>query len=372
MPSHKKHLITPLLLLIFFASLWPINTPTADLQRSINVFVDPRMELLAIVQYLSGYELITKFNLSYKQEIWDYFSPYKNHPAVTIFKDMRDKGFSYDAPPTAMLFLSNPPDLNIQFPITDYIIGRAGGKAKLMQFIDALRSFARETQFMTFFKLYEGIYLQFVNDVNNKMTGTDYIGTLENFYGWSQNSYNIILVPLFHTGGYGPRIERAGGTYDIYSIIGPVNVINDFPDFGSAESFKSLALHEFSHSFVNPTTDKFQEQIAKYSMLMNPIRERMEEQAYGTWETCVNEHIVRAITSRFAYYESGWSAGNQEINYHKRQRGFLYIEFLYSRYEYYETQRDIYPTLVDFYPELIDVFRIISENSALFSFSYNN
>ena len=175
----------------------------------------------------------------------------------------------------------------------------------------------------------------------------------------SQNSYNIILAPLF-TGGFGPRIERSSGKYDIYNILGPMSMENGLPAFGSEESFRHIAWHEFSHSFVNPTTEIFSRDIDQYKALFEPISTRMKGQAYGDWQTCVNEHIVRAVTTRFAYREISPEAGEQALHGEK-EHGFAYVEALCESLAGYEKQRDTYPTLVDYYPELIKVFRELSE-----------
>jgi len=50
-------------------------------RKTINVSVDPRMELLSIVQLLSDYPIPPRLNFSYKQEIINNFSSLKYHNA---------------------------------------------------------------------------------------------------------------------------------------------------------------------------------------------------------------------------------------------------------------------------------------------------
>jgi len=340
-------------------------------QHRLNVVVDARLELLAVVQLLSNYGerlgLITRYDFPYNRNVVEYFSPYKNHRAVQLFAEMSKSGFSYDAPPAAMLYLSDPPDLNTQLPLTDYLSRRAGGEKRLNQFVSLLRDFASRTQFTTFFKSHQETYRQIVANARTKlvvslpnpMEGIDYIGTLENYYGMKHHSYNIILVPLF-VGGYGHRVERADGTCDIYNICGPINIENDLPVFGTVESFRDLAWHEFGHSFVVPTMGKLHISISKYSSLYEPISDTMKKQAYGSWETCVNEHLVRAVATRLAYQQIGKEAAEKTLLYEKT-RGFFYVEALCKRLEQYENQRDKYRTFADFSPELIAVFKELSE-----------
>ena len=353
------------ILLLLFGTIWPTAPGLSETEHSLNVFVDPRMELLAVVQLLSDYGgrygLITPDDFPYKRDVIEYFSPYKNHPAVKLFAEMSANaaGFAYDAPPRAMLHLSGPPDLTLELPFTKYLKKRAGGGQQLNQFVNSLRDFARDTNFTAFFEAHKRTFQTIVAIAQEKMQGIDYIGPLEDYYGMKQHSYNIILVPLFFA-SYGPSIKRADGTYDIYNITGLYGVENGFPAFGTAEGFRHLAWHEFGHSFVNPTTGKFHKEIAKYSSLYNPISDRMKQQAYGNWQSCVNEHIVRAVETRLAHREMGKEAGDRALLTEKL-KGFSYVEALSERLKEYESRRDKYPTFVDFYPRLVDVFKELSE-----------
>lgn len=158
------------------------------------------------------------------------------------------------------------------------------------------------------------------------------------------------MVPLFHCGGYGISVEDDGSN-NIFSIIGPTVVQNSLPDFGSRSWFDNLQQHEFSHSFVNPMTDKFYDLAEKYSELYNNIETDMKKQAYGSWYDTLNEHIIRAITTRFAYLESR-EDGDSTLALEK-SRGFRYLDALLEKLNEYEDSRSKYPTFEAFYPELL-------------------
>ncbi|MCJ7459755.1 MAG: DUF4932 domain-containing protein [candidate division Zixibacteria bacterium] len=359
--------------------------------RSLNITVDPRIELLAVVQFLSGYGertgLITRYDFPYKADVSEYFSACKNHPAVKLFEEMSVSGFSFDAPPDAMLHLSDPPELTLQVPYTRNLKRRAGGQERLEKFIQELRDFAQKTNFTSFFEAHKGTYSKLVSDTYGKMQGVDFIATLENYYGMKQLRYNIILAPLFHPGGFGPRIDREGGSnpifnfikslqylifnqwsgksYEIYNICGPTGVENGIPSFGTQEGFRQLAWHEFGHSFVNPLSESLKNRIkiSEYSSLFMPIREKMEKEGYSNWETCVNEHIVRAITARLTFIHFGKQAGEDELR-DQKSRGFVYIDPLCKKLEEYEIRRDKYPAFADFFQELLKVFEEITKKGA--------
>lgn len=354
------------LVLILSSSL---ALPTAAEPResesgTLNIAVDPRIELLAVVQLLSGYGemipgVITGFDFDYKREMLEYFEPHKYHKAVKLFKEMAPS-FHYDAPPAAMLHLSNPPELEVRYPFTEYLIRRAGGEERLEDFIDALWDFGQKSAFMEFFEAHQKDFDRMAASVRAKIKGLNFVSDIEDYYGMSSSSYNLILAPLFHPGGYGPRVRLPDGTHDVFYIGGPRGLEGNFPVWGGVEDFRYLVWHEFSHSFVNPTTHLFIDEVDRYAGLLDPIAGPMEEMAYGSWETCVNEHVVRAVTVRLAHLHQGEDVGEKSLM-HERTRHFAYVEALCERLKIYEKKRDRYPCFIDFYPELIKVFKELSE-----------
>ena len=101
------------------------------------------------------------------------------------------------------------------------------------------------------------------------------------------------------------------------------------------------------------TTAKFAELLRKTEPAFEPIRKRLTEMMYPEWETCVNEHIVRAITVRLAHREFGYSAG-RKASISENRRGFKYVNDIAKLLARYGDQRTQYPTLADFYPEIFD------------------
>jgi hypothetical protein len=350
----------PLLLIAYLSCA---GTPQEE-PRQLEIEVDPRIELLAAVQLLSGYNdrygLLTRYEFEYKSDMQEYFEPYRDHPVVELFDSMSARGFSFDAPPAAMLHVSHPPELAPQVEFTEEIVVRAGGAEQLAAFLDGLRNFATTSDFMTFFASQVPAIAEMVDRTEALAEGEDYIATLESYYGMRQNSYHIVLAPLFHHGGYGPKVERADGSHDLYNVTGPKGVVDGYPQFGSAENLRHVALHEFGHSFVNPTTESFRQEVARYESLYEPIREKMSAMAYPRWEVSVNEHIIRAVTTRMVYNREGQEEGDRVMEI-ERTRGFVYVPALAAKLELYEADRDRYPDFASFYPELIAAFEELSE-----------
>jgi len=332
---------------------------------SISVYVDPRIELLAAVHLLSGYGektgLITSYSFEYKQDMEKYFQPYREHRAVMLFSEMGKRGFSFGVMPEAMLYLSDPPQLRQRLPFPENVKIYAGGEKQLAEFIEALRDFARVSNFQEFFEAHRDTYRSILIKVRREMIGTDWISDLEDYYGMKKESYNIILAPLFHQGGYGPQLQWPDGRCELFNISGPSDVADGLPIFlGENERLRVLSWHEFGHSFADPVTYKYREELAKYASLYDPIVEDIRKQGYGVWQDCVREHIVRAVEVRLIHHAIGKEAAEFRI-YADRRKGFVYLEILCNQLEDYEKQRDKYPTFESFYPELVGVFKSLAE-----------
>ena len=325
-------------------------------QGKIRVAIDPRIELLSVVRMLSGRSENGRQakEMRYRDDVLAYFDKFKGHRAVSSFAKLFDSNFNYDAFPNLMILFSAPPELSQNAPYTDYLIKRARGKEALDVFMKDLRDFARESDFMKFFGENGKYYEKVVAATVLCMDGKNDADTMEKYFGMKQGGYNIILAQILRGGGgYGARLSRDDKTFDIYNIAGPEGVGKDgLPFFGSPESFRQLIWHEFGHSFVNPACEKLAAEVVASSTLLAPIADKMTKQAYPDWETCVNEHIIRAVCARLSALESGDDRALEEL-IRNRTNGFVYIDFICELLKKYEGDRVKYKTFADFCPVIL-------------------
>ena len=85
------------------------NKPLVENINNINIIIDPRIELLSVIIYLSPtYNSRTNSlipqDLTYKKDVEKWFGKYKDHEAVKLFESMSQKAYTYNAPPTTMLY----------------------------------------------------------------------------------------------------------------------------------------------------------------------------------------------------------------------------------------------------------------------------
>ncbi len=338
-----------------------IDIPDDYYKNGVYVTVDPRMELLSVVQHFTTWagEHHTKLDFNYIDDVDSYFSSFANHSAVTKCEEMLNKGFTYDAPVNYILFHDYPPSLTLLSPYSDYLIGRASGVGNLNAFAEDLRDFALSSDFMSFYEDHKTFYDKVLTLVFNSLGDNNYIDLLEEYYGATKYKYIIVPTLLFDGGAYGPRVDLAEGQY-VYHVPGPTGIKNGIPTFGSESDFKQILLHEFSHSFVNPVTEDNLNEINKSSELFNPIEQQMKDQAYSKWYVCVNEHLVRINVIRMRVQSEGEGVKEHLLDY-EESLGFIYITQLDTLMQRYEANRTKYPTYVDFYPEIIKLFNTLCQ-----------
>lgn len=343
--------------------------PVQKVHNKINFMIDPRIELLSSIQLISNYgelaPLIFNGELEYKTSMLKYFEKYKEHRAVKIFEKLSVKGLNFDAPHNLMLYLSNPLEIGYSKPLDDYIIDRIALdgyysdkkdelRFELNNLVEALREYATETKFSEFFQSNHNFYNETLKSNIEMIGDISFVKQIESYYNMEKDNYNIIFTPILR-GNYGIDININNEDV-VYAILGVGNVENQIPKFINIDKFKHLVWHEFSHPFINPITTRFKNDIDGYDELFIPIKAVMSEQAYENWESCVNEHLIRALTTRFHYIYDGKRAGDMAL-YEELKSGFVYVEALCNKLKEYEEKRDKFSNFKEFYPEIINVFK---------------
>lgn len=337
-------------------SLFSFNPLLGVEKKTIRVTTDPRIELINVVQLMTGYWPMCRFDIEYMNEAYEQFGPYWEHPVLRQYAMMWFMhGFSQEIPHALMLHLSDPPELQIKTTIPKYIVDRAGGDKKLNDFLDLIRDYAQKTRFMDFYDSHREFYRQHVKKVSDFISDKDYIQTLENFFGPNRYSYSIILSPLVYEEGYGINVSS-----QLYSIIGPSDGIEKQPIFDNPQSLSKQIYHDFSQSFINPLSSRNRDTILRHSKLYNPIWREMMNLGYHSWETSFNEHLIRSVMIWISQEENGLEEGIKYLD-DTYMQGFIYSDYLHELMLEYSQNRDIYPTYADYFPRILDAMNYICE-----------
>jgi hypothetical protein len=316
----------------------------------VSVAVDPRIELMTIVQMLADYPVLTAFESPFRADARAYFADAAEDSAVVVFHSMFSQGFAFDAVPKAFMAMSDLPELALTEDLTADVVERAGGTMTLARFSRLLHRFVVDRDFESFYRAHLGTYHALVDSTKESVATA--VAQLEAYTGSDLSDVRVVVSPLLHDGGFAMR----GGHPTAQAFIGPVGVTNGYPDFGSFDRLGPLIWHEFAHTIVNPLTHRNLTTVAPLEVTDERFRRAMREQAYGDWETIVNESIIRAIEVRLSTRILGAEAGRKAQAKHVK-RGFEHVPRLAKLLEDYERRREAYPTLEDFYPKLLDGFR---------------
>ncbi len=331
--------------------------PVARIHNGITVKIDPAIELLSIVQYLSGYDdalgLLTDLEFQYKDEIDAYFSGYSGHAAVAFVNDNMEKGFAFNVPPGILFYMGEDFSFDKQGYEESYLAKQAD--IDVEYYIEALRSFYDATDFKTFFESHLNYYNTLIDNTIKAMPKWNMIEVMEAFYGRKMGSYNLVLVSLFHSGGYGANTPGTENP-NIYSILGSLEASGETVSFGSTDIFSRLVLHEFGHSFIRISeAEKEYPQITQAlkesASLMEPIEEQMKSSAYPTWDYACEELVLRAAVIRQLFDNQGFNT--LSLLEYERKEGFIYIYTVYNGLDEYIENRSNYPDFNDFIPTLL-------------------
>jgi len=319
-------------------------------QKRLSIIVDSRIELLAVVQHFTSWAQKghIKSKTTYKDDIEHYFGEFKDHPLIAYAESLIDANFAYDAPVQFMLCHDDPPELVQKTPYSDYLIKRADGEENLIEFADKLRDFARRKDFMRFYKAHKPLYDTLISEVGSLFEGKNYVQALEDFYGESRNSYNLILSPLF-SGNYGIPVKTEE-EYNLYSVIGPCSLKGKRTTFACFNYLESITLHEWSHPFVNPLVDQNYELFKKSIALFEPIKRMMQRQAYPNWRVTLYEHLVRACGEIHLRAKLHIDFKKEKALEYQEGKGFWYISYIDSLLDVYENHREEYPRFSQFVP----------------------
>ncbi len=334
---------------------------TGGQRNNINVMVHPQVELVSIVQAIGNYPSILPFlmaesDFDYRTSVLEHFSPFAGHPAVQMFDRLsgEPRKLNFSAPSNIMLYTDKDLVLRQDIQPDDFVISRIYGLDSLNIFLGLLQDFAEASGFNAFYQSNVQFYQTIIGQTLNHIGNHNYIKEIEDFFGRPQQSYNIVLVSLYGSLGYGNWLLLPNGKREIYNTMGPLMVKDGLPFFGDENHLKHMIRHEFSHPFINPVTELYRDEIMPYAAFYDLVPALAKQNVCGEWEECINEFIIRAITTWLAQQECP-ELGQWAYSY-ELERGVANLDELLQKINYYQANRNKYPTLNDFYPQLLEEF----------------
>lgn len=347
---------------IFFASVFGFS------QEKLIPKVDERVEAVSIVFRLAGAEEYSRNdNKKYAEDIRTYFEPFKNSEIIEFIKENRNQnGLGNDAVMSMATHISFEKNKFKLITEKENTLDKRWAKVDIKKFVSLLNEFYKKTNFQKFFNNHAENYAKAEKEYQKVVLSDFNQNWYSKFYGKTPNEeYEIILGFGNGGGNYGIKVNPKNGKTIVNAIVGVWN----FDENGEAKfdknEFQALLIHEFNHSFINYILEMkdYHAQLQNSSEKIYKLVEKdMKSQAYGNWETMINESLVRASVIRYMI-DNNYS--QKEINEEiliQRGRKFLWIKELVDLLGNYEQNRQKYPTLESFYPEIITFYNNLEPN----------
>lgn len=352
MNNHRATIIRSLVSIVALFLL-VLNTAAqakkAPAMGTIKAAVDQRIELTSIVARLAEYGEYKRDDFkSYAVDVDEYFGKYRSHPAIEFAKKVRESnGIGFDAVPSLAVHLR--PDLSQKMPFSDAAPEKRWGKKDAEEFARLLKQFAADTKADAFFASHAAMYKAAEERMQKVIDQVDF-AWYQKFYGeMPQGSFNLYIGLLNGGMNFGPKVVFPDGKEEFYAIIGAWQMdAVGMPNFTG--DFLPTIIHEFNHSFINHLYYRSESLFAQSGpAIFKPVAARMARQAYADHKITFIESMVRAAVARYVFDHQGIEKANSEL-IEQRNRGFLWIDELFTLMGTYENNRKAYPTFRSFIP----------------------
>ena len=232
--------------------------------KKINISVNPYLELINSVLLTSryneitvpfiGYGLMNDAENEYTYAIKSFFAEYKNHKVYQTVENMIQYGFIFSRPVEVALSLADNEDFTVQYTLSPLCIKYCGGIDKIKELIALLKELAVESDYFQFYNKNKAFYNVYIEKANETVNAFNFPDILENEFGEEQNSYNYIISALMK-GNFGVHfVNDKTQKADLFSVF----------TTDSLSMSCGILLHEFSHPFINPLTEKHINLVHKY------------------------------------------------------------------------------------------------------------
>jgi hypothetical protein len=342
------------ILAVVVSQSFPFALPLSAQQAQVRV--DDRVELIAIVNRLAGRE---EYNLTrvprWASSVDDYFARFRDHPAVAMTRRLR---FGFFIPMNLAAHLSPPPALAERSPFAaSATLHRrwAMYPDSTRAYVELLRAFARETRFDAFMAAHRPLVDSASVRLRRVVQGIDQ-QWIERFWGRAAPMAFVVVAGLTNGGAsYAQEFASPNGQAEAWAVVGVGGADSTgMPSYDAGDA--ATVLHEMNHPYVTPIVRQYGDRIRPVAeSLFVRVARDMRAQGYGTWESMINESIVRAAVPRYYLAHGDSLKANEEIDSQERL-GFVWTRELVALLGQYERDRVRYASFDLFMPQVVEFF----------------
>ncbi len=297
--------------------------------------ISPQVELVQVLLYFADRQDKTCQYLNnrfYVDSIEKWFGRFKNHKTVLLTQQLITKQSFFHIKPLRAIF-------RLEAILSD-------AQNEYYEWGTAVKSFAEETDFDSFFQSQHSFYEEILNHINN-CDLEKWVDFIEKYFRQKPDDFKLIVCPI--AGNYGFTLEEKNKKTSYTVRCMPYCDNNGVYDWDIASFAKSIA-HEYAHCFVNYTVEENKNRLSLHSGFFE--RHRKIPHFYNTEYAVINEYFVRAFQIRFMEINKKWFPDfclSEE--YRMQKEMFIYLERFISALKRFEEGNQSFS---DFYIEQID------------------
>lgn len=282
----------------------PRDSGRGSSAETIDVRVDTRVELAAVMARLAGFEEYQTTGIpAYDQAVDAHFGRFRGHASISLMKKLREeRGIAYNAP-LEMALAAAPRTWQpmVQFAPWPSFLDSRWDAASASAFLAAAAAFERDTHARDFFATQAPLHAEAAAAVRKNLAQR--LDT-----AWFRSRMpprgitGFVVIPglLAGNNSYGPHLRYADGREIVFGILAtPTHRVGQSIAY-PADAQLSLLVHEFHHSYMNAWADEHMTTLLPAAdALFRAVQPRMEELAYGEPRILLYESLVRAQTQRY-------------------------------------------------------------------------
>lgn len=328
--------------------------------QDVTVAVDPRFELVSIVFRLTGNPDYGMGQVpAYDTAVANYFSQFRDHPAVARARDLsREHGLYFDRPAQLAPLFGPAPQFGLRVPINDpgVRVGPQWPREQIPPLIELMSQFARDSRFMEFLLAQRALFASAGKSLDAVLRRDIDASWYPKFFGIAaENDFRIVPAPLIGGANYGLSFTPEGQRGEVWAVIGVSSIDSSgAPQFSRTVS--SVIVHEFNHSFVGPVADRWMPRMNSSAVVLTEaVKDQLVRWGYGQPSTTIHESLVRAAVITYMRERGDHDAAQEQLLDDER-RGFIWESGLVALMGQFQVARERYPTFESFMPRVIDYF----------------
>ena len=328
------------------------NTYIRNNTGKVNIGTPEVYELAHIVLALHDTLVRKTFRMNLKSDyfsdVYQWFSPYKQHPVFSSLSNVDFYSFIENAP--AYQFKENR-------IVPDRIYTGFRAKNRFKTLIPLLEDFAEKSRFRAFYKSKHDYYHHLAEQFSQMVNPKNIWIWLEHHFPQRYQSHRVFFSTLGRGSHSARNIRQNQFSESVMFVSSPDNYSDNDKLIASAKLTRSF-FTEIDHTYVNPTSDMF---INEINQSLSNLNIWYSKKGYALPYLTFNEYITWALFTAYAwenYPEKTYLYIKNYIEqFMENKRGFIrFSEFNQFFIQLYKQEKHDH-TLPEMYPKILQWFK---------------